>query len=70
MVLGGGDHEFTRRMRTEEGNNMGFDELLPQFEVSFILLLFFSFWELEAGEGERNPGIKIKIVYISSQQYY
>jgi hypothetical protein len=44
-------------MGTEEGNSMGFDELLLQFEVSFILLLFFSFWELEVGEGERNPGI-------------
>ena len=44
MVLGGWDHEFTRRMRTEEGNNMGFDELLLQYEVSFILLLFLSFF--------------------------
>lgn len=56
MVLGGGDHEVSRRMRTEEGrfkkwggsdsalcNNMGFDELLLQFEVSFISLLFCSF---------------------------
>jgi hypothetical protein len=56
VVLGGGDHEFTRWGLRRE---ITWGLMSSCFNLRFLLYYYYSFlfWELEVGEGERNPGI-------------